>query len=343
METEPHQTRSGQASAPARVCLAGEDLDWLGGASIQAAINLRVDYRCDWASRPAPFEISASGAFIGATRAIDAWSLPTFSWAKLPAICATYGCDRADGEWPYRITIKSDVPAGAGLASSAALCVAGLAACAPGIGAQDLMRLGWQAEYRLAARTVGPMDYAPCAVGGVSRVSCSESGVDTLELLNWPRAARLLVINTGIARNTSDVITWKRARQAAADAGVARYVAKTRALVTQLGQILSSAEPDIVDLGNSITAAHATLRDDMRVSNFALESCVSSLLRIGAVGAKITGSGMGGCVFGVFHELDAERAFREVARQGMWAQLVHVSMTGAEGHRDHFRGVDGVM
>jgi mevalonate kinase len=323
---EPYSAR---ASAPARICLAGEDLDWLGGASIQAAISLRIDYRCDWVVRPTPFEVVSSGTLAGAATAADAWSVPT-PWARLPAVCATFGRDRDDPLWPRKVTITSTIPPGAGLASSAALCTAGVAAAVGPTEPLDLMRQSWFAEHRLANRNVGPMDYVPSVLGGVSRVSCSESGIESLAVLGWPRDARVLVVDTGIRRDTSDVIGRKVARSASGDASIARYVTRTADIVAELGSVLIADKPDLVEVGGLITRAHTSLRDDMGVSGPLAERCVDALLRGGAVGAKITGSGEGGCVFGLFHEADAELAMALILRDGMWVRSVDLSTCGVE-------------
>ncbi|HZQ51536.1 MAG TPA: galactokinase family protein [Bryobacteraceae bacterium] len=52
---------------------------------------------------------------------------------------------------------------------------------------------------------------------------------------------------------------------------------------------------DAVGFGNALTASHASLRDDLRVSCPALDELVQAALKARALGARLTGAGFGGC------------------------------------------------
>ena len=52
---------------------------------------------------------------------------------------------------------------------------------------------------------------------------------------------------------------------------------------------------DAVRFGATLTASHASLRDDLRVSCPALDELVEAALDAGALGARLTGAGFGGC------------------------------------------------
>lgn len=52
---------------------------------------------------------------------------------------------------------------------------------------------------------------------------------------------------------------------------------------------------DAVRFGEALTASHASLRDDLRVSCPALDELVEAALKAGALGARLTGAGFGGC------------------------------------------------
>ncbi len=52
---------------------------------------------------------------------------------------------------------------------------------------------------------------------------------------------------------------------------------------------------DISAFGRLLSASHASLRDRLRVSNAALDELVAAGLEAGALGARVTGAGFGGC------------------------------------------------
>jgi galactokinase len=71
---------------------------------------------------------------------------------------------------------------------------------------------------------------------------------------------------------------------------------------------------DLPAFGALLAASHASLRDDYEVSSPALDELVSLAEDAGAVGARLTGAGMGGCIVAVApadtveHVLDRLRA-----------------------------------
>lgn len=309
----------------------GEDLDWLGGTSIQAAISMRVTFCCTWKSAPCSFAISTVGVINNSAIFSDIWATPEHSWAQFIATCAGWKSNRSNRLWPSKVKVRSEIPSAAGLASSAALCVAGVAASNGTADFQYLSRECWFVEREILSRDVGPMDYFPCIVGGVIEASCGSSGVERIAQLNWPKDARLIVVDTLVKRDTSEVVSWKRSRWSHGDRSVARYISSTKELALQLSEILSrSPRPQLLEIGRILTKAHVSLRDDMGVSNKIIEDCVNTLLRSGAAGAKITGTGKGGCVFAVVHETDMEQVLGAIKRMPVNAVGASVDSEGVK-------------
>ncbi|KZB87475.1 mevalonate kinase family protein [Amycolatopsis regifaucium] len=322
--TEPEPSRS----APARICLAGEDLDWLGGSSLQAAIDLRIRCALSMAPPPTSFEILASGTLTGQAVSADVWTPADAAWAELARLAVSFHHDRDDDRWPSKLAIVSAIPPGAGLASSAALCVAALAIPADRIDPGEPIEAGLVVERELAGRDVGPMDYVPCTAGGVVRVFCHGGRIESVGHLAWPGDLAIVVVDTRRTRDTSEVIRWKRARSQAGDPAIAAYVRRTNEAVERLRALLEDETPDPVSIGEVLDAAQNTLRDDMGVSDDVTDDCIEALKRHGALGAKITGTGRGGCVFGVFLGDTAASAVRALLAEGFAATLTKVSMAG---------------
>jgi galactokinase len=59
--------------------------------------------------------------------------------------------------------------------------------------------------------------------------------------------------------------------------------------------ITALRDRNAVRFGAALTASHASLRDDLRVSCPALDELVEAALNAGALGARLTGAGFGGC------------------------------------------------
>ena len=73
----------------------------------------------------------------------------------------------------------------------------------------------------------------------------------------------------------------------------ARHVVSEQARVTAF--VESLAEDAWADVGNLMSASHASLRDDFEVSCPELDTAVDAALDAGAAGARMTGGGFGGC------------------------------------------------
>ena len=56
---------------------------------------------------------------------------------------------------------------------------------------------------------------------------------------------------------------------------------------------------EIETFGRLLSASHESLRDQLRVSNAALDELVDCALACGALGARLTGTGFGGCAISV--------------------------------------------
>jgi galactokinase len=60
--------------------------------------------------------------------------------------------------------------------------------------------------------------------------------------------------------------------------------------------VAALADKDVNQLGPLLLASHASLRDDYAVSTPELDLLVELLVANGAIGARLTGAGFGGCV-----------------------------------------------
>jgi galactokinase len=96
----------------------------------------------------------------------------------------------------------------------------------------------------------------------------------------------------------------------------ARHVVTEIARVADVADLLDEGRVD--EIGPALTASHASLRDDFEVSAPELDAAVDAAVASGALGARMTGGGFGGCAIALCRAVDArvvqeavERAYRE--------------------------------
>lgn len=103
---------------------------------------------------------------------------------------------------------------------------------------------------------------------------------------------------------------------------------KTKLLISSLGSLTAQAksaieEDDIAALGGILSKAHRHL-SDLSVSNEKLDHLVQTALEQGALGAKLTGSGRGGCMIALAKTFDqAKHIANELMKNGAVETWIH--------------------
>lgn len=90
----------------------------------------------------------------------------------------------------------------------------------------------------------------------------------------------------------------------------AHHVVTEIARVVEVVEILDAGRPQ--DIGGYLTASHHSLRDDFEVSCDELDVTVDAALSAGALGARMTGGGFGGCAIALVRDTDVHAVSREV-------------------------------
>ena len=314
-------------AAPGRVNLIGEHTDYNDGFVLPAAIDrlvLAAAGRRDggrlrlWtlqAGPPADLEL----AEIGPGR-VEGWAAypAGVAWALGQAGVEVGGAD---------LVVDGDVPAGAGLSSSAALECATATALADLHGAQldrpALAGLARRAENEVVGVPSGAMDQMVSMLGRAGHALFLDTRSLETEQVPLPLEAAemcLVVIDTRAGHRLVDgAYADRRAacEAAAATLGVpalrdatleqveaaaerlgdpsfrrARHVVTENARVLEAVALLRAGELD--RLGPLLAASHASLRDDYEVSSPELDTAVEAATGAGAVGARMTGAGFGG-------------------------------------------------
>ena len=143
----------------------------------------------------------------------------------------------------------------------------------------------------------GQMDMYSCGLGGLMYLDSSNRPPTIIEKSSVPNDLDIVIVDTLTPRSTAEVIKAKRIRYSEKESSILKYVEKTLASIESIRKLMQEDHLDIEKLGRSITQCHYFLRDYMKVSTDLLNKCVEISIENGALGAKLTGTGMGGCMF----------------------------------------------
>ncbi len=217
------------------------------------------------------------------------------------------------------IAILSDLPASRGLGSSAAVAVAVIRALFQYFERQlldeELILLANQAE-RVAHGNPSGIDVLTTAFGQPIwfRRSLTDKRVKELKPLPISLPAYLVVADTAIYGQTKEAIAIIAQRRQ-------ERPEETERLLNELGDFAVQAEAAINQkearrLGELMTKAHCNLRA-LGVSHPVLDHLTDQALRQGALGAKLTGGGLGGCMICLAEkEVDAQEIAKKLEQEG---------------------------
>jgi galactokinase len=317
--------------APGRANLMGEHTDYNEGYVLPFALGQGIVAAAARRSDRRLVLCSAQEPGGGADVALDGLAPGRVTgWAAYPAGVA-WALAAAGYQVPGAcIAIDSDLPAGAGLSSSAALeCVTALALtelAGLAVDRRELAAIARRAENEFAGVPSGIMDQTASLLGRRGHALLLDCrSLETSQVPFDPAAAgaRLLLINTR-ARHELTAGEYGRRRaeceQAARLLGIpslryltdlgdldrltdpvlrrrARHVLTDDQRVLEVVGWLTSAPGDAYpEVGRLLTQAHVSLRDDFEVSWPEADVAVDAARAAGALGARMIGGGFGGSV-----------------------------------------------
>lgn len=317
-----------QFRAPGRVNLIGGQVDYHEGWVVSMAIDRDVVVTV----RPRP-----DGRVVGrsedlartvnvASDASDDPSAVQPAWGR--AIAGVVHVLAALGRPPVGadLEITSTVPIGGGLSSSAAFEVAvalGLCDVAEfSVGRRELALAAQRAEHVATGVPCGNQDQLASVFGQAGHALLVDCRTLEIEALALPPALRVLVVHSGVARTLEDSPYAQRRAEsievgarlglrALRDATLdqVRDEPRGRHAVTEMARVRAFGDAlrrgDVETLGPLMLASHASSRDDMDVSIPELDRLVECLVHAGALGARLTGAGFGGCVVALVPAEDA--------------------------------------
>jgi galactokinase len=243
------------------------------------------------------------------------------------------------------LVLTSDVPKGAGLSSSAALECAVLIALADlnelEILGLERAKLARRAENAFVGAPTGLMDQAAstlCTADHALFFDCRTDAAEQVLLDTRSAGLEILVLDTKTphalvdseyaARRTSceeaarllgvaalrDVTDLDSALAQLSDPVMRRRV---RHVVTENARVLEAVAilraGRIADLAPLLDASHESMRDDFEITVPQVDLAVEVARASGALGARMTGGGFGGCIMALVEAGDSDRIGDEIA------------------------------
>lgn len=352
--------------APGRVNLIGEHVDYNDGLVLPFALPMATSAtvrrtgggqvvvrssaqqgQAEFAADTEPGDVKGWAAYVAGV-----------VWAMTPGTTPLPG---------MAIAIHSDVPAGAGLSSSAAL------ECSVATAVNDELDLGLDRAALVAATRRAENDYVGLPNGGMDQAAsllcraghallldCRSNATEQVPLALDDAGLRLLVVDTRAHHALTDGGYAQRQReceQAAAALDVpalrdatleavqrlpdpvlrrrAHHVVSEIDRVRAVVALLRAGHPE--QAGAFLTASHQSLAEDFEVSSAELDAVVDTAMAAGALGARMTGGGFGGSAIVLLRRGDVERVTGAVvaafADAGWIAPHVWTAAAGDGAHR----------
>jgi galactokinase len=257
-------------------------------------------------------------------------------------------------------TIRSTLPPGSGLSSSAALeLLIGVAARHYNrlrVPPARLARLCQRAENEFVGVPCGPMDQFAVALGKRDHALLLDCATLKHRSVPLPRGLAIGILHTGVPRRL-EATPFARRRAEAEEAarlvgrplreatardlarlppllkGRARHIATENRRVVEMVEALRSGDREAV--GRLMAASHRSLALDLQVTLPELDAAVEAMGRVpGVWGARMTGAGFGGCAVALLDEEAGPRFLREAVAD-------YRRKTGRQGRGWLCRAADG--
>ena len=331
--------------APGRINLIGEHTDYNGGLVLPAAIELGTCFATRRKDSPDIRVVSRNFAdeFTIALRDLDDVA-PAKHWKDyfVGVLVQLAGMDRMN--CGLDVFVSSSLPPGRGLSSSASVTT-GFAYLLCDIWDLPLERpalasIAQAVENDFVGVGCGILDPFSVLMGEEGQLMALDCSSMAMRYVPFPIGQyQVISVDSRVSRNLSDSDYNRRRSECeqalarfrkhadlqnlseltVADLDDIRHVSdsslmrRARHVVTENNRVRAAvdalATPDMHEFGRLLSESHRSLRDDFEVSCSELDLLVEESLRIpGAIGAKMTGAGFGGCIVAVV-DMDARDGF----------------------------------
>ncbi len=288
------------ASAPGKVILFGEHFVVYGVKAILCSINKRVTVTAEKTSeRKISINSKIGKLELDPNKSISEINSPLKPFYYL----ANKAIENKD--IGIHIQIDSEIPLGAGLGSSSACCVAGAAAIFKlfgDISKEEILKLAIEAERTIFKNTSGA-DCTVCTYGGIMEYDKNHG----FKKIEYEPNFQLIIINSNIEHSTQSMVSK-----------VKEFENKNKEEFSRLSNLESKVIEDVLKLikENKIQEIGRKMNQNQEyLENIGISNNkLTEMIKIGqelSFGAKITGSGGGGCIFALTNESNLQNILKK--------------------------------
>jgi mevalonate kinase len=305
------------ASAPAKVILFGEHFVVYGEPAMVIAIDKRAYAKAENRSDKRLYihssNLNLAACFEGEHFKVEKGDPKEARIKFEPVRLAVEKILEKHGEnVGLNIEINSTVPVAAGLGSSAAVVAAVTTAVSKllnvNISKEEVFRITYEAE-KIVHGTPSGIDPAIATFGGALLFQM-DTGFKPLEVkMDIP----LVIGDTGIERSTRVQVDKVRELRERYPQIMESFTWAARQIVMRALEALK--ERDLETLGELMNINHALLYG-IGVSDESLEWLINAARKAGALGAKLTGAGGGGCMVALARNEKLEEVSEAIQRAG---------------------------
>ena len=221
------------------------------------------------------------------------------------------------------VAVSSSIPSGSGLSSSAALEIALLRAISQlkdlTIQSEEMAKIGQQIEHQFVGTQCGIMDQMASACGTFGQaifLDCENLQTKSIPVFSHHS---FVIFHSGSTRKlshgkynerknetlkASEILEVSSLRHAVIDqlTKIEDPIINKRAkhIISENDRVLKAVscleQDDPISFGELMNLSHHSMRDDYEISSDELNQVVESANKNGALGARLTGAGFGGCV-----------------------------------------------
>ncbi len=332
--------RIGSISSPGRICLFGEHQDYLGLPVIPLAIDRRLTISFLRELQKSTLRISSDAlSFIEVIDRAEIDKLSGTPFDHIKAVFKFYHQSILEKILPSEIKIRSRIPIKSGLSSSAALIVSTVFLVANVILQENLTPIqiadvAYLVEHDILGISCGRMDQASSALGGLFHMTTS--GIPHITPLDLPKDSYFVIGDSEVSRkadvplkhvqkdifstlkviDTPDLISYQVTRETKRSLTTERFklvkgILGVRDNTKQAFKGLKTPNPDLSELGTLLNEQHTLLRSNYKISHPKIDRMCEEAIKTGALGAKITGAGFGGCMFALTDSHDRALKIRD--------------------------------
>jgi mevalonate kinase len=303
---------SATASAPGKIILFGEHFVVYGSHAILASINKRIKVNVSL-NKNHTINIMSNLGIIGSYKDSEFTLVKGGKKAKvildLIFKCVSSVLSERKQNLGININLISDIPYGVGLGSSAACCVATVAAVDSLFREPNKQWICVKAVEceRLVHKNSSGADCYISVFGGIMYYVKDEE----FKKIKAKKDSTMIIVNTRMKHSTGDLVSLVKKLR---DQNVLFFIDLTSHADNICQQALTTIKNgDEKKLGDLMTENHALLQQ-IGVSNRKIDRAIQICIKNGALGAKLTGAGGGGSIIALIPNEKKMRVISEIEK-----------------------------